>query len=198
MGVADLDPAKAGRDLGEIIGEGRLGMPIDIDDTEMLSRARPEVAVVCTSSAVAEVVPTIETCLEHGSHVVTTCENLIDPDAVEDGLPDGLDARARQNGVVILATGVNPGFAMDRLPILLSKATRNVRRVRVVRVVDAATRRAQLQMKAGIGMKPRAFSDAMRKGRVGHAGLLGSLRLVAKGLGVVLDKTTESLRPIVS
>ena len=50
VGVADSDPTKASRDLGEILGEGRLGIPIDADIDTMLRRARPEVAVLATTS----------------------------------------------------------------------------------------------------------------------------------------------------
>ena len=98
VGVADTDVAKAGRDLGEIIGEGRLGLSIAATVEELLSRARPEVAVICTTSAIEDQVGTIEACVEHGAHVVTTCENLVDPESVSDELPDDLISRAREEG----------------------------------------------------------------------------------------------------
>jgi 2,4-diaminopentanoate dehydrogenase len=198
VGVADVDPAKANRDLGEILGEGRLGVPIDPDVVAMLARARPEVAVLTTTSVIENLLPTIEQCLANGAHVVTTCENLAAPELLEGEIARKLDERARQSGLVILATGVNPGFAMDRLPVMLSQATRNIRRVRVQRVVDAASRRAQLQAKAGIGMEKKRFLKAMNEGLVGHAGLTASLRLVAKGLGVTLDRVAETLRPLIA
>jgi hypothetical protein len=198
VGVVDADPAKAGRDLGEILGEGRVGMPIDADLGAMLSRARPEVTVLSTTSDIAALRPTLERCLESGTHVVTSCENLASPELLEGDLARKIDEACRKTGVVVLATGVNPGFAMDRLPVMLSQATRNIRRVRVTRVVDAASRRAQLQAKAGIGLSAKEFSGAVHEGRVGHAGLGASLRLVAKGLGVALDRTAETLRPLIA
>jgi 4-hydroxy-tetrahydrodipicolinate reductase len=198
VGTSDADPSKAGRDLGEILGEGRLGIVIEPDPRELLLRVRPEVAVVTTTSDLAALQPTLELCLGAGAHVVTTCENLASPDAVDPNVARVLDGLARERNVVVLATGVNPGFAMDRLPVLLSQATRNIRRVRVQRVVDAASRRAQLQAKAGIGLAPKAFAEALTKGRVGHQGLVASLRLVAKGLGVTLDRVTETVRPLIA
>jgi 4-hydroxy-tetrahydrodipicolinate reductase len=198
VGVVDADPAKAGRDLGEILGEGRVGMPIDADLGAMLSRARPEVTVLSTTSDIAALRPTLERCLESGTHVVTSCENLASPELLEGDLARKIDEACRKTGVVVLATGVNPGFAMDRLPVMLSQATRNIRRVRVTRVVDAASRRSQLQAKAGIGLSAKEFSGAVHEGRVGHAGLGASLRLVAKGLGVALDRTAETLRPLIA
>lgn len=198
VGVADVDPVKAGRDLGEIIGEGRVGIPIDSGVQAMLSRARPEVAVLCTTSDVEAIVPTLASCVAHGAHVVTTCENLADIDTALLQLPPGFDAQVREAGVVVLSTGINPGFAMERLPVTLCQATRNIRRVRVVRIVDAATRRAQLQAKIGIGMTPHAFTSAIKAGTIGHAGLPSSLRLLSKGLGLVLEKTSEAFTPIIA
>ncbi len=198
VGVADMDPVKAGRDLGEIIGEGRLGVPIDPDVESMLRRARPEVAVLCTATDVEVLGPALECCVAHGAHVVTTCENLADGELGLAQLEPGFDDRARDAGVVVLATGVNPGFAMDRLPVMLAQATRHIRRIRVARVVDAATRRAQLQSKIGVGRAPSDFADAIRDGTIGHAGLSCSLRLVAKGLGISLEKTSEAFSPVIA
>lgn len=198
VGVADSDPTKASRDLGEILGEGRLGIPIDSDVDAMLRRARPEVAVLSTTSDAVALTPLILTCLAEGAHVVTSCENLASPELLEAQAMQAIDEAARKAGVVVLATGINPGFSMDRLPVMLSQATRNIRRVRVQRVVDAASRRAQLQVKAGIGMGAKEFVQAMNEGRVGHQGLGASLRLVAKGLGVSLDRTAETLRPLLA
>jgi hypothetical protein len=82
--------------------------------------------------------------------------------------------------------------------VMLSQATRNIRRVRVLRVVDAASRRAQLQAKVGVGMSSKEFVKAMSENRVGHAGLSASLRLLAKGLGIALDRASETLRPLIA
>ncbi|MEQ8276680.1 MAG: hypothetical protein RKU31_23620 [Deltaproteobacteria bacterium] len=198
VGIADADPNKADRDLGELIGEGRLGVPVERDVEAMLARARPEVAVVTTTSDVEALGPTLEACVAVGAHVVTTCENLADADMATSQLEPGFDERVRDAGVVVLATGVNPGFAMDRLPVMLAQATRNIRRIRVTRVVDAASRRAQLQAKVGVGMTPHAFTEAIKSGEIGHAGLSASLRLIAKGLGIHLEKTSEAFSPVLA
>ena len=198
VGIADSDPMKAGRDLGELIGEGRLGLPIERTVEEMLARARPEVAVVSTHTDVEAIAPILEVCVASGSHVLTTCENLADPELGGGQMAPGFDARARAAGVVVLSTGVNPGFAMDRLPVVLAQATRNIRRIRVARFVDAGVRRAQLQQKVGVGLTPHGFSDAIRNGDVGHAGLAASLRLIARGVGISLDKTAEVFTPVLA
>ena len=198
VGIADHHPMKAGRDLGELIGEGRIGLTVDASVEKMLARARPEVAVVCTSTDVESVAPVLEACIAYGAHAVTTCENLADPEMGGAQLAPDFVARARDAGVVVLATGVNPGFAMDRLAVTLAQATRNIRRIRVARFVDASTRRAQLLQKVGVGLTPHGFSEATRHGDVGHVGLAASLRLIAKGVGISLDKTSEVFTPVLA
>src|SRR5205823_2417689 len=88
-----------------IIGEGRLGVPIDPSVEGMLARARPEVAVVCTSSDVETLSPTLEACVDHGTHVVTSCENLADPDPALAQLEPGFEQRVRDSGLVRARTG---------------------------------------------------------------------------------------------
>ncbi len=198
VGCVDTDPIKADRDLGEILGEGRLALRIDRDLGGMLARARPEVCVVCTSSRVESVAPLLEICALHGAHVVTSCENLGDPERIRQGIELRLHKAFQNAGLVALATGANPGFMMDRLPVTLAQGSRNIRRVRVTRVVDAATRRAQLQGKVGVGLTAEAFGEALVAGTLGHAGLTTSLRLVAKGIGVTFDKTSEASSPVMA
>ncbi len=198
VGIADTDPMKAGRDLGELIGEGRLGLPIDASVEGMLARTRPEVAVVSTQADVESVASVLEACVASGAHVITTCENLADPELGRAQLSPDFDLRARTAEVVVLATGVNPGFAMDRLPVTLAQATRNIRRIRVARVVDGSQRRAQLLQKVGVGLTPHGFGEAIRRGDVGHIGLAASVRLIARGLGISLDKTAEVFTPLLA
>lgn len=199
VGVADTDPNKIGRDLSEILGlDDPLGVVVEGSVGAMLARARPEVAVVSTTSDIEEIVPTLESCVAYGAHVVTTCENLADPEMAKTQLTAGFDDRAREAGVVVLATGINPGFAMDRLPVMLAQATRRIRRIRVARVVDASTRRPQLQQKIGVGMTAAAFTDAIQRGDLGHQGLSSSLRLISKGLGIALDTTSETFLPLLA
>ena len=56
VGAADADPAKAGRDLGELLGLGSpTGVVVESDVEALLVRTRPEVVFLCTSSFLPEV-----------------------------------------------------------------------------------------------------------------------------------------------
>src|SRR5690348_3365438 len=64
-GAIDIDPVKAGRDLGEVVGlEKRLGIKVSADAGKALKSAKPDVVVLCTSSSLKKVLPQIETILK--------------------------------------------------------------------------------------------------------------------------------------
>jgi 4-hydroxy-tetrahydrodipicolinate reductase len=109
-----------------------------------------------------------------------------------------LDALARSNGVTVLGTGVNPGFVMDALPLVLSGACQQVDRIEAVRVVDVSTRREALQKKVGAGLTVSQFEQKVAEGTFGHVGLAESLALVAAGMGWELDSIEETIEPAVA
>jgi 4-hydroxy-tetrahydrodipicolinate reductase len=51
----------------------------------------------------------------------------------------GIDSLAKENGVTVLACGVNPGSAMDPLPLFVTGVCARVHHTTVRRVVDAST-----------------------------------------------------------
>jgi 4-hydroxy-tetrahydrodipicolinate reductase len=113
-------------------------------------------------------------------------------------LADDLDALARSKGVTVLGTGVNPGFVMDALPLVLSGVCQQVDRIEAVRVVDVSTRRQALQRKVGAGLSVTQFQQKVAEGTFGHAGLAESLALVAAGMGWDLDTIEETIEPAVA
>jgi 4-hydroxy-tetrahydrodipicolinate reductase len=110
----------------------------------------------------------------------------------------GLDRLAKSKEAVVLGTGVNPGFVMDTMAIAATAPCLEVRSIRVDRVVDASTRREPLQRKVGAGLTESEFRRGVRKGELGHKGLLESLHLIAQGLGWELDNVRERVTPVLS
>ena len=52
VGAVDIDPAKVGRDLGEVAGVGRpLKVKVSDDARKTIKAAKPDVVVLCTSSS---------------------------------------------------------------------------------------------------------------------------------------------------
>jgi 4-hydroxy-tetrahydrodipicolinate reductase len=131
--------------------------------------------------------------------VVSSCEELSFPWQRHQEITQRLDRRARETGVRVLGTGVNPGFVMDLLPLMLATVSRQVQSVRVTRVVDTSTRRVQLQRKTGAGLSVKGFEEGARGGAIGHVGLRESVFMIADTLGLKkLDEVTETLEPVVT
>ena len=98
--------------------------------------------------------------------------------------------------VAVLATGVNPGFTMDALPIALSAVCERVDRVEVRRVQDARIRRLPFQQKIGAGLTAAQFARKVEDGSVRHVGFAQSIQMIADALGWILDRITDDVKPV--
>jgi 4-hydroxy-tetrahydrodipicolinate reductase len=143
------------------------------------------------------VVRQLEPALQARIPVVSTCEEMSFPDRKSPALKEKLDRLARWYGVPVLGAGINPGFVMDKLPITLMAACREVRAVGVRRVIDASDRRGPFQKKIGHGMTTRAFAKAREEGAIGHVGLEESAGLIARAAGFEIDRFDASMEPVV-
>lgn len=199
VGAIDLDPEKAGRDLGRVAGlDCDLGIVVREDAAAALRETEAEVVVHSTGSRLDAVYSQLRQALEAGRHVISTCEELAFPWARHPELARALDRQARERGLRVLGAGVNPGFVMDLLPSILSVACQRVEAVRVRRVVDVAQRRLQLQRKVGVGLTPEAFQRGLKEGSIGHVGLLESALMVADALGWRLEQVEEEAAPVLA
>jgi len=142
-----------------------------------------------------ETLPLMEEVVKRRVPVVTTTEEAAYPSARNRRLAVRLDALARRAGVAVLGTGVNPGFAMDALPIALSAACERVDRVDVWRVQDARIRRQPFQLKIGAGMTPADFHRGVEQGTVRHVGFSESIQMIADAMGWALTRITDAVQP---
>ncbi len=197
VGAIDADPSKVGRTLGSALGiRGAAGAEVRISDdaVRVLARASPHVVIHCTGSRLADVAPSLETIIDAGLPCVTSCEEMSLPDLTDAKLARRLHRRARGKRVAVVGAGVNPGFAMDALALVLSGATRKVSSVSVERVLDPLSRRKAFQKKVGIGMTYGQARRLLDTGRMGHVGLTHSAMLVARGLGWIISDVKEDIR----
>jgi len=193
LGGIDNDPAKVGRDLGELTGLRRLrGLKVHgcLEDLDAI--ARPDVIFHTAVSNLKDAAAQIEPMARRGISVVSSCEELLFPRFRDPTLAARLDRLCRKTGARVIGTGVNPGFVMDLLPVCLTGVSRSVSGVHIQRVVDASTRRESLQRKIGCGMTPAEFRRRFNQGKVGHAGLKDSLALIAHCLRWNVTQIVES------
>lgn len=198
VGAIDVDPNKAGKDLGLVAAaEKPIGVKVSADAKAVL-KAGADVVVHTTSSYLTDVAAQLRECLKAGLHVVSTCEELSYPFRKHPKLSRELDQLARKHKVVLLGTGVNPGFAMDKLLLTLATACQQVTKASAHRVVNASQRRQPLQKKIGSGMTVAEFHAQVKAGVIKHHGLPESVGLVADSLGLKVDKIEEVIEPVVA
>jgi 2,4-diaminopentanoate dehydrogenase len=196
VGAADIDPTKVDRDLGDVTGVGRtLRVKVGSDVKKAIKASRPDVVVLCTSSSLKKVLPQVEAILELKVPIVSTTEELSYPTKANMRYARRINQLARKKKVAVLGTGVNPGFAMDALPIMLTGICERVDAIRVDRVQDARVRRLPFQQKIGAGLTREQFQKKVDEGSVRHVGLTESVSMIADALGWKLDRITDEIQP---
>ncbi|OBK74815.1 dihydrodipicolinate reductase, partial [Mycobacterium sp. 1274761.0] len=196
VGVWVHTPDKVGRDAGELAG----GEPIGItatDDAEALIGLRPDCVVYAASGPErdAGAVPDYLRLLEAGINVVTTSTTrLVNPHAYEPAeWREQLVGAATQGGVSLYASGIEPGFAADYLPLVLATQSSQIEKIHAYEI--------GLYDDYGV---PDIMSDAMGFGRpldyqpwIGFPGAIagewqGQIRMVAEALGVEVTEIRET------
>ena len=139
--------------------------------------------------------PQIETILKSKTPIVSTTEELSYPGYTHIRQARQIHALAKKAKVAVLGTGVNPGFAMDALPIALTAVCERVDRIVVHRVQDARIRRLPFQQKIGAGLTTEQFQKKVDDGSVRHVGLTESIAMIADAMGWTLDRITDDIQP---
>lgn len=197
VGAYDIDGRKVGRDLGEVVGLGRK-LDVKISDAlDNLSQQKPNVILHSTSSNLEEVYPQLEKIAEAGANIISTCEELSYPYKHHPQLATKLNQLAIKHDITILGTGVNPGFVMDFLPLIMTGVCQEIREIHVTRVINAAQRRRAFQKKIGVGLTPDQFKKRLTKGG-GHVGLTESITMIADGLEWQLERITTEIEPVIA
>jgi len=193
VGAVDIAPELVGKDLGEVIdAQKELGVKIESDAGALLSRTNAQAVVLTTTSHLGSVLPQISQCVNAGLNVVSTCEELSYPWKRNPELAQKIDDMAKEKGVTVVGTGINPGFLMDSLPLILTAPCLKVSSVKVTRMMDSSKRRVPFQKKVGTGLTQEEFRDKIdNKIITGHVGLLESIYMIAEGLGWELDEAVE-------
>jgi 4-hydroxy-tetrahydrodipicolinate reductase len=199
VGAVDIDPAKVGADVGQVIGSGdSTGITVSETLEQTLSRAQADVVLHTTSSYFDLFKDQVTECLEAGLDVVSTAEELSFPWLSHADEAAQVDAIAKRVGKTVLGTGVNPGFIMDTLPLALTAICQRVDHIEVTRIINASTRRGPFQAKIGSGLTVEAFRERMTSGRMGHVGLPESVDMVLQTLGRTLVSYESSVEPVLA
>ena len=192
-GVVDIDPILKGKDLGELLKDKKGTYIIIGSDLKIIfSKGKIDVTIIATSSSVEKIAPLITQAVESGSSVISICEELSYPFQYYPKLSKDLNALAKSNNVTIVGTGINPGYLMDLLPIIITAPCQSVESIKVRRIMNSAKRRVPFQRKIGTGLNPNEFRQKIdNKEITGHVGLAQSIQMICDALGFSYDELKE-------
>jgi len=198
VGAIDSDPEKVGLDVGVLAGLSPLGMCITDDSKALLSTMDADVVVLTTTSSLEKIQPQVMEIVACGMHVVSTCEELAYPWRTHPKIAREMDEAAKAQGVSVLATGVNPGFLMDFLPLAMTGICRQVKKVTVERIQNAQFRRLPFQKKIGAGLSVQQFHERVKEGTLRHVGRPDYRPMIEGTFGWSLVKTEDTIHPVIA
>ncbi len=201
VGAVDIDPKLVGMELGEILDSPKkLGITIEKDANSLFSKVYAHAVLLTTTSHLKSILPQITQCVKARLNIISTCEELSFPWKRSPELAQKIDKLAKKHGVTVVGTGINPGYLMDTLPLILTAPCLKVDSIKVTRSMNSAKRRIPFQVKIGTGLTQEEFRKKIdNKIITGHVGLLESINMIAEGLGLELDEATELLpEPFIS
>ncbi|MFX1418384.1 MAG: hypothetical protein ACFE9N_05630 [Promethearchaeota archaeon] len=193
IAVIDINPKLIGKKLSELPEiDYETDLTIDPDLDTVLTKKRIDLAVIATSSSIKEVVPLINKVVKFGCHVISICEELSYPFQDHPKLSKELDHLAKSKNVTIVGTGINPGYLMDLLPIVITAPCQNIISIKVTRMMNSAKRRVPFQKKIGTGLTVEEFHKKISNKEItGHVGLTQSIQMIVAALGIEYDDIIE-------
>ncbi|QNO14745.1 NADP-binding protein [Alkalicella caledoniensis] len=198
VGAIDIDPNRVGKILGDIF-EGQSKDVIIEENPEGVLSKEADLVIIATGSFTKEVFPQIKLALENKKNVICIAEEMAYPQQQEPELAEEIDKIAKENGVTVLGTGINPGFVLDTLIIALTGVCMDVEKIEAARINDLSPFGPTVMKTQGVGTTVEEFNKGIEEGYiVGHVGFQESLGLITKALGWELDEIKETKEPIIS
>ena len=186
------DPAKQGKDVGELAGLPPMGLRATTDLESVLGSPGVDLVFYCGLGDPPTVAEHLGHFAERGKDVITLT-GMIHPAAAlgEDGA-GRLHARAVAGNARVVGAGWNPGFLLDVLPVVWGTSCVRIDRVFAQRVAEMRDWGAGVHEECGIGLPPGQVTDTDSNP------LHESVALIADALGIRLDRLDNFHEPYVS
>jgi hypothetical protein len=166
---------------------------------DVVRRDLCDIVVLATDSFVEAQFDKIMFCLDRGVHVISTAEEMAWPWAQSEELADKIDAHAKERGVAVLGTGINPGFVLDYLILALSGTCEHVESISAARINDLAPFGKAVMVEQGVGISVEEFNRRIAEDSLaGHVGFPESMEMIAAGMGVKLADIEQTRDPIIT
>lgn len=200
VGVAGRG-AKVGKSMYEYIKTPRGNKPDVIIGTpeDVIKEKAADVVLCCTDSFTKTAFDRLKFVLEKKINVVSSAEEMSYPKAQSPELAEEIDRIAKENGVSILGTGINPGLIMDLLVIAWTGCCEEVEHIVSRRVNSLSPFGPAVMEEQGIGITAEEFKKGVETGKLaGHVGFHESINMIADAIGWKVEKVTQSMDPIVT
>lgn len=125
----DVNPDIIGKDIGEIIGGGNVGVRVSHHDEadRLLSELKPDVCVIATRSTMIDLKDAFSVCAKNGVNAISTCEESLYPWNSSPAITKELDELAKKNGCTLAGSGYPDmywGVLIDTLAGSMHKITK--------------------------------------------------------------------------
>jgi 2,4-diaminopentanoate dehydrogenase len=185
---------KAGRDAGELCGLPSVGVAATNDAVALVAMDADCVVYTATGDLRPfEVVADLEPLLRSGKNVVSSSiVPLVWPAHIDSSIRDPLQAACLAGGVSCFTSGIDPGFANDVLPLLLTGVSESIESVRVTEILNYATydQPEVLFETMGFG-KPLDHTPILLAPGILSLAWGGVVKQLAAGLGIEIDEMRE-------
>lgn len=199
VGAIDHDPAKIGRDAGEVSGLKKcIGAEVCFPPGEVLDQVEADLVLHTPTAFLDEAFAQIMAIIDRGLNIITICQELFFPIGKNIAKAGEIDRKAREKGVRITAVGINPGFVMDLVPILCSVPCWKIEKVFVRRVVDFSPYGPDEMRHIGVNLTEEEFTQGVKAGKIGHIGLLETAAMVGHCLGFPIDELKQTKQPLLT
>lgn len=140
VGVVVSNPDKVGRDAGELAGIDPMGVAATQDTSVALADGVDAVVYAATADTrPEEAYADLMACLGAGVNVVSTAfYPLLHPASAPRELLDVLEPVCAQGNASVFVSGIDPGWALDILPALVSGVSAGITEIRVQEVFNYA------------------------------------------------------------
>ena len=190
------NPAKVGRDAGTLADIEPVGV-IATDDAAAVLARRPDAVVYAASGDTRpdDALDDVLACLRAGASVVTPAiYGLLHPRTADERLRAKVDAACGEGASSLYVSGIDPGWAQDILPLLVSGVAGRIDEIRVQELFDYSTYDAPEIVREVIGFgRPLDQLPPMLIPSVPTMIWGPMIHTMADGLGVVVDDITESI-----
>ena len=201
VGVVVANPEKVGRDAGELAGIAPLGVAATADTAIALADDVDCVFYAATADTrTMEAYGDLLTLVGAGRNVVSTSfYPLLHPPTAPRELMDLIEPACAQTGASVFVSGIDPGWALDILPALVSGVGAGITELRAQELFNYALYDAPDVVRNVIGLGgPMDVLPQMLQEESLMMVWAPMLRILADLLGVTIDEitTTVERRPL--